>query len=128
MLVPVSALTTVRVGKLMKRAIRRSLESMSNIYKILQETFQGIKLVKAYTMERRERRRFFLESKALYKKRVRVATIEAMSDPVLELLALSTVSIALLSGAYLVLRESLFLDLGLFRIQLASANSDRTAP
>ena len=107
-LVPVSAMTTVRVGKLMKRAIRRSLESMSNIYKILQETFQGIKLVKAYTMERRERRRFYLESKALYRKRVRVATIEAMSDPVLELLALSTVSIALLSGAYLVLRESLF--------------------
>jgi len=38
-------ITTVHVGKLMKRAIRRSLESMSNIYKILQETFQGIKLV-----------------------------------------------------------------------------------
>lgn len=119
-LVPVSAITTVKVGKLMKRAIRRSLESMSNIYKILQETFQGIKLVKAYTMERRERRRFYLESKALYKKRVRVATIEAMSDPVLELLALTTVSIALMSGAYLVLRESRFLDLGLFRLQLAS--------
>jgi ATP-binding cassette, subfamily B, bacterial MsbA len=119
-LVPVSAIMTVRVGKLMKRAIRRSLESMSNIYKILQETFQGIKLVKAYTMERRERRRFYLESKALYKKRVRVATIEAMSDPVLELLALTTVSIALMSGAYLVLRESRFLDLGFFRLQLAS--------
>ena len=119
-LVPVSALTTIRVGKLMKRAIRRSLESMSNIYKILQETFQGIRLVKAYTMERRERRRFFLESKALYKKRVRVATIEAMSDPVLEILALSTVSIALLSGAFLVLRESLFLELGFFRLQLAA--------
>jgi ABC-type multidrug transport system fused ATPase/permease subunit len=119
-LVPVSAITTVRVGKLMKRAIRRSLESMSNIYKILQETFQGIKLVKAYTMERRERRRFYLESKALYKKRVKVATIEAMSDPVLELLALSTVSIALMSGAYLVLRESKFLELGPLKIQLAS--------
>ncbi|RUL82074.1 ABC transporter ATP-binding protein [Tautonia sociabilis] len=119
-LVPVSAMTTVRVGKIMKRAIRRSLESMSNIYKILQETFQGIKLVKAYTMERRERRRFYLESKALYRKRVRVATIEAMSDPVLEILALSTVSIALLSGAYLVLRKSEFLVLGPLKLQLAS--------
>ncbi len=118
-LVPVSALTTIRVGKLMKRAIRRSLESVSSLYQILQETFQGVKLVKSYTMERRERRRFSLESKALYKKRLRVATIEAMSSPVLELLALSTVSIALLSGAYLVLRESLFLDLGFFRLQLA---------
>ncbi len=107
-------------GKILKRAMRKSLESMSNIYKILQESLQGIKVVKAYTMERYERRRFFLETKSLYKKSVRVATIDAMSDPALELLAFLTVVIALLSGSYLVLRHSIFLDLGFFRIQLAS--------
>src|SRR4029079_11073063 len=57
-LLPVSAATTYRAGKIMKRAVRRSLESMSNIYKILQESLQGIKVVKAFTMERYERRRF----------------------------------------------------------------------
>jgi ABC-type multidrug transport system fused ATPase/permease subunit len=119
-LVPISAMTTVRVGKIMKRAVRKSLESMSNIYKILQETFQGIKVVKAFTMERRERRRFFLETKSLYRKSVRVAMIDAMSDPVLEMLSLMTVAIALLAGSYLVLRQTLFLDLGLFKLQLAS--------
>jgi ABC-type multidrug transport system fused ATPase/permease subunit len=119
-LVPVSAATTVRAGRIMKRAVRKSLESMSNIYKILQESFQGVKVVKAFTMERYERRRFFLETKSLYKKSVRVAMIDALSDPVLELLALSTVSIALLAGGYLVLRHSTFLDLGVFRLQLAS--------
>jgi ABC-type multidrug transport system fused ATPase/permease subunit len=119
-LVPVSAATTYRAGKIMKRAVRRSLESMSNIYKILQESFQGVKVVKAFTMERYERRRFFLETKALYKKSLRVAMIDALSDPVLELLALSTVSIAILAGSYLVLRHTVFLDLGLIRIQLAS--------
>ena len=75
----------------MKRAVRRSLESMSTIYKILQESFQGIKVVKAFTMERVERRRFFVETKNLYKKSVRVAMIDAMSDPVLEMLTLTTV-------------------------------------
>ncbi|HWE38633.1 MAG TPA: ABC transporter ATP-binding protein [Isosphaeraceae bacterium] len=119
-LVPVSAVTTYRAGQIMKRAVRRALESMSNIYKILQECFQGIKVVKAFTMERRERRRFFLETKRLYKKSVKVAMIDALSDPVLEMLALSTVSIALLAGSYLVLRRTTFLDLGLFRLQLAS--------
>lgn len=120
-LVPLSAAATFRVGKIMKRAVRRSLESMSNIYKILQETFQGIKVVKAFTTERRERRRFFVETKSLYKKSVKVAMIDAMSDPVLELLSLVTVAIALLAGAYLVLRNTIFLDLGwLGRIQLAS--------
>jgi ABC-type multidrug transport system fused ATPase/permease subunit len=119
-LVPVSALTANRAGRIMKRAVRRSLESMSNIYKILQETFQGIVVVKAFTTERRERRRFFLETKSLYKKSVKVATIDALSDPVLEMLALSTVSIALLAGSYLVLKRTIFLDLGIIKLQLAS--------
>ncbi len=119
-LVPVSAFTAKRAGQIMKRAVRRSLESMSTIYKILQETFQGIVVIKAFTTERRERRRFFLETKSLYKKSVRVATIDALSDPVLEMLALSTVSIALLAGSYLVLNETIFLDLGVMKLQLAS--------
>jgi subfamily B ATP-binding cassette protein MsbA len=119
-LVPISAATTYRAGKIMKRAVRRSLESMSNIYKILQETFQGIKVVKAFTMERRERRRFFIETKSLYRKSLRVAMIDALSDPVLELLAIATVSIAAIAGAYLVLRRAIFLDLWIVKIQLAS--------
>ena len=127
-LVPVSALTANRAGQIMKRAVRRSLESMSNIYKILQETFQGIVVVKAYTMERRERRRFFLETKSLYTKSVRVATIDALSDPVLEMLALSTVSIALLAGSYLVLNSTIFLDLGLIKLQLAVAPDGDRGP
>ena len=118
-LVPVSVLTAKRAGQIMKRAVRRSLESMSNIYKILQETFQGIVVVKAYTMERRERRRFFVETKSLYRKSVKVAMIDALSDPVLEMLAMSTVSIALLAGSYLVLNGTVFLDLGIMKLQLA---------
>jgi ABC-type multidrug transport system fused ATPase/permease subunit len=119
-LVPVSAATTYRVGKIMKRAVRRSLESMSTIYKILQESFQGIKVVKAFAMERIERRRFFGETKSLYRKSVRVAMIDALSDPVLEMLTLTTVAIALLAGSYLVLNRTIYLELGLFRLQLAS--------
>jgi ABC-type multidrug transport system fused ATPase/permease subunit len=119
-IVPISAVTTFRVGKILKRAVRRSLESMSNIYRILQECFQGIKVVKAFTMERRERRRFFQETKSLYKKSVRVAKIDAISDPILELLSLTTVAIALLAGSYLVLYRTLFLGLGPLKLQLAS--------
>jgi ABC-type multidrug transport system fused ATPase/permease subunit len=120
-LVPISAAATYRAGKIMKRAVRRTLESMSSIYKILQESFQGIKVVKAFGMERVERRRFFEETKNFYRKSVRVAMIDALSDPVLEMLALVTVAIALMAGSYLVLNRTIFLDLGFFRLQLASA-------
>src|SRR5208337_4195486 len=118
--VPISALTTLRVGRIMKRAMRRSLESMSSIYKILQESFQGIKVVKAFAMERVERRRFFIETKNFYRKAIRVAMIDAMSDPVLEMLTLVTVAISLLAVSYLVLKKTIFLNLGPFHIQLAS--------
>lgn len=118
--VPISAYTTYRVGRVMKRAVRRSLESMSSIYKILQETFQGIRVVKSFGMERVERRRFFLETKNFYRKSIRVAMIDSMSDPVLELLTLVTVAIALLAGSYLVLKQSIFLHVGPFKLQLAS--------
>jgi ATP-binding cassette, subfamily B, bacterial MsbA len=119
-LVPISAATTFRVGKIMKRAVRRSLESMSSIYKILQESFQGIKIVKVLATERVERRRFFDETKNLYRKSVRVAMIDATSDPVLEMLTLTTVAIALLAGSYIVLNHTIYLNLGLFRLQLAA--------
>ena len=118
--VPISAYTTYRVGRMMKRAVRRSLESMSSIYKILQETFQGIRVVKAFGTERMERRRFFLETKNFYRKSIRVAMIDSMSDPVLEMLTLITVAIALLAGSYLVLKQSIFLHVGPFKLQLAS--------
>ncbi len=118
-LVPVSAYCTARAGKMLKKAMRRSLESMSSIYKILQESFQGIKVVKAFTNERYERRRFFLETKSLYRKSVRVAKIDALSDPVLEILALSTVMIALLAGSFLVLRKTTYINIG-FKLQLAA--------
>ena len=52
----------------MKRATRRLLERMSSIYKILQESFQGIRVVKAFTMEAYERRRFRDATKDYYHK------------------------------------------------------------
>src|SRR5262249_17962036 len=60
------------------------------------------------------------ETKSLYRKSVRVAMIDALSDPVLEMLTLTTVAIALLAGSYLVLNRTIYLELGLFRLQLAS--------
>lgn len=101
--VPIALLFMTRVGSYMKKASRRVLESMSSLYKILQETFQGIKIVKAFTMERYERRRFFLGTKDYYRKGMWVINLEAISGPVMELLGVIAISGALLVGAYLVL-------------------------
>jgi ATP-binding cassette, subfamily B, bacterial MsbA len=109
-LVPIAALILTKVGRLMKQATRRLLERMSNIYKILQESFQGIRVVKAFTMEPYERRRFCAATKDYYHKSMLVVNIDALADPIIEVLGVVAVAAALLAGSYLVLyqRDSLF--------------------
>lgn len=92
-----------RVSRLMKKAARKVLERMSDIYRILRETFDGIKVVKAFTMEPAERRRFRRATDEYYRRTVRVITIEAAAGPIVEVLGVAAVGLALLAGAYLVL-------------------------
>lgn len=103
-LVPIALLVLTKIGRLMKRATHRLLERMSSIYKILQESFKGIRVVKAFTMEPHERRRFHEATKDYYVKSMRVAKLNALASPVIEVLGMITIGAALLVGAHLVLR------------------------
>lgn len=103
-LVPLMLFIMVKASRMMKRATRRVLERMSNIYKILQETFRGLRVVKAFTMEPYERRRFNAAAKEYCDKSMRVVTIDSLAGPLVELLGILAISIAVLAGAYLVLR------------------------
>ncbi len=104
-LVPVAVFILTKAGRMMKRATRRLLERMSSIYKILQETFSGIRIVKAFTMEPYERRRFRTATRDYYYKAMLVVNIDALASPVIELLGVVAVAGALLAGAYLVLNH-----------------------
>ncbi len=104
-LVPVAVLVLSRVGRIMKQATRRLLERMSNIYKILQESFQGIRVVKAFTMEPYERRRFCTATKDYYHKAMMVVNIDALADPIIEVLGVAAVAAALVAGSFLVLKK-----------------------
>jgi ATP-binding cassette subfamily B protein/subfamily B ATP-binding cassette protein MsbA len=109
-LVPVAVFVLSKAGRIMKAATKRLLERMSSIYKILQESFQGVRVVKAFTMEPYERRRFREATRDYYRKAMKVLNIDAAADPVIELLGVTAVGLALLSGSYLVMsgRTDLF--------------------
>jgi subfamily B ATP-binding cassette protein MsbA len=104
-LVPVAIFILMKVGQLMKRATRRLLERMSSIYKILQEGFQGIRVVKAFTMEPYERRRFCTATKDYYHKAMWMVNLDALASPIVETLGIAAIAAALLAGAYLVLAQ-----------------------
>lgn len=101
-LVPVAMFALMRVSKMMRRAARKVLERMSAIYKILRETFDGIRAVKAFTREPRERRRFRRATEEYYRKAMRVIYIDAFANPMMELLGITAVGLALAAGTYLV--------------------------
>ena len=91
------------VGRYLKRVSRKNLESVGEIYKILQESFLNIRVVKAFAMERYERSRLFRENKRLYHQSMKLNRTEALTSPVLESLAIGAIALAILCGSYLVL-------------------------
>ncbi|HEY2147153.1 MAG TPA: ABC transporter ATP-binding protein, partial [Pirellulales bacterium] len=105
LIAPITAFLVQRLARSLKRANRRAMEEMSNLYTILQETFGGIKVVKAFTMERYERRRLHLGSKQFYKRAMKISRFDALGHPMVEVLGVATICLAILAGAYLVLNH-----------------------
>ena len=104
--VPLVGFAFYRVGKLLKVASKRLMESMSRLYKTLEETFDSIKIVIAFNGARRHRARFHRENKEFYAKAMKLVRIDSLTSPMTEILGLLAVLVALLPGAYLVLRET----------------------
>jgi subfamily B ATP-binding cassette protein MsbA len=102
---PVAAFLICWLGKTLKRANRRAMEEMSHLYAILAETFQGIKVVKAFTMERQERNRFHRVCKQYFRKSMKIAGYDALSRPLIEVMGIFIICLAILGGAYLVIEE-----------------------
>ena len=115
-LVPIAIVILGKVGRVMKRATRKLLERMSSIYKILQETFVGIRVVKAFTREPAERQRFREATNDYYHKAMWVTILDALAGPIIELLGVAGVAGALLVGAYLVMNK----ETHIFGIQMTT--------
>ncbi len=105
LVVPPAAVLIRWLARTLKRANRRAMEEMTQIFSILEESFQGIKVVKAFTMERYERWRFRTVSRNYFLKAMRIARYDSLTRPLTEILGILTISVAMLAGAYLVLNE-----------------------
>lgn len=94
------------LGQRLKRAANRSVDSMSRIYRNLEETFYNAKAVIAFDQAGFHRRRFHRQNKNFYEQAMRLVQIDAMSGPVSELLVMFAASAVLLPAAFLVLRST----------------------
>jgi ATP-binding cassette subfamily B protein/subfamily B ATP-binding cassette protein MsbA len=93
------------LAKSLKRANRKAIEELGGIYERLDETINGVKVIKAFNREARERSRFHRTSKQYYKRSMRIALYGALVSPVTELSGIGIIVAAVLCGGYLVLNQ-----------------------
>ena len=93
-----------RFGKTMRKSTKRALESWSDMLGVLEETLGGIRVVKAYTMEAGERKRFHRVNRQLYKQQRRMSRIDAATSPTVEMLGIFAATLAVGGAGYWVFR------------------------
>jgi ATP-binding cassette subfamily B protein/subfamily B ATP-binding cassette protein MsbA len=93
------------LARALKRANRRALEELSQLYDRLEETFAGLKVIKAFTRESFERSRFHRSAKQYYKRSMRIALYDSMVSPTTEVAGIFMAVAAALCGGYLVLNQ-----------------------
>ena len=76
-----------RFGKRLKRYSTRSMAVMGSVTSILDEAISGMRIVKVYSMEEHEIRRFAAENHRYYRNWMKRVAIRAMSGPLMELIA-----------------------------------------
>ena len=81
---PPALLFIKRIGKKVKRGAKKTLAKSSNILHLLQESFMGIDVVKAYQMEPQRQEKFGGENKKWFRYSMKVVVAESATSPIME--------------------------------------------
>src|SRR5439155_14231324 len=91
-LVPLIILPSSKIGKYIRISSRHSQDKMAEINNVLQETFSGIRIVKAFGMELFEVAKFKAATRRLLKINLRWVRAHAITSPLMELLGAVTIA------------------------------------
>lgn len=105
--VPVSGVLIQRIGQSLKRKSRRVQERIAEITTVLQETISGIRVVKAFSMEEFERKKFENRTLKHFKAVLRQVRLNRLSSPLSETLGIGIMVSVLWFGGRLVLSGDL---------------------
>ncbi len=106
-LFPTVGLGIYLLGKKARRAMRKTLHSRDRLVNILQETFEGISIVKVFNMQPREIDRFTGENSQVRKQDLKLAKVDAAVSPLVEFIGFVGVGISLLAAGYWVFHNQM---------------------
>jgi ATP-binding cassette, subfamily B, bacterial MsbA len=84
---PLSVIPASVIGRRIKDNTRRSQGALGNLTGVLQESFSGVKVIKAFGSEGVEEKRFVDENKRFYRFMRRALKYDSASAPIIELLS-----------------------------------------
>ncbi len=87
------------LGRKMKKATKKSLRSSAVMLGRLQEATSAVRVVKVYNRQDYEVNRYEETNQTLYKRLLRVAKIDTLTNPMMEILGMIAGSVALIAGA-----------------------------
>ncbi len=91
-LVPFVVFPSVNIGRYIRVSSRSSQDRMAEINNVLQETFSGIRIVKAFVMEKFELDKFKAATRRLLKINLRWVIAQAATSPLMETLGALTIA------------------------------------
>ncbi len=91
-LVPLVIFPSAKIGRYIRISSRKSQDKMAELTHILQETFSGIHVVKAFGMEQFEGEKFMAATRRLLRVNMRWVRANALTSPLMELMGSVTVA------------------------------------
>lgn len=102
---PLVALVMHHLSRAIRRASRRAMEEMSQLYGMLNDAFAGIRVIKAFSTQGYERAKFNQGIQAYYRKSMKMAFYNTLARSSSEMLGMTVVGLAILAGGYLVVNQ-----------------------
>ena len=102
---PLAVFPIVRLGRRVRAVTADTQEEMGQLTTLLEQTFQGIRVVKAYGMEEYEKRRMGEIIQRIVRLAFRAARIRALSSPIMETLGGAAVAIVIIYGGFRVIGQ-----------------------
>ena len=104
---PLALYPIVRIGKRMRKISRNTQVETGDLTTLLDETFQGARHVKSYTMEERESERASEAIERVFSLTRKAARVQAISRPLMETLGGIALACAILYGGLLVIEGTM---------------------
>jgi ATP-binding cassette, subfamily B, bacterial MsbA len=100
---PLAVYPIVKFGQKMRQVATRTQVTLGSLMTLLQETISGTRIVKAFSMEQYENRRFSVENERLFRLNLKAISINAVSSPLMEFLGGLGIAAIIFYGGYQVI-------------------------